>query len=299
MTSLSYGVVTPVLNEENDLGRLASCLVEQTAAPTAWVIIDQGSIDGTMAIAERLANQHPWIRLMSIDDAVLARGAPIVRAFHAGLVELKPVPDVVVKVDADVSVEADHFQRLLEAFSVDRALGIASGIVYERQADGVWRQRHGTGSGVWGACRGYRRECLADLLPLEERMGWDGLDLAKAAVNGWRTRVLLDLPFRHHRSEGARDGSRLRTWVTQGEASHFMGYRASYLLLRALYRMAREPAAVGLLLGYARAVVRRRPRYADREVRAYLRRQQSIRRLPLRAREARRPRAPLIDGSES
>lgn len=297
MTSLSYGVVTPVLNEENDLGRLASCLVEQTAVPTAWIIIDQGSVDGTKAIAERLANQHPWIQLLSIDDEVLARGAPIVRAFHAGLVELDPIPDVVVKVDADISVEADHFERLLDAFSVDRELGIASGIVYERQADGVWRQRHGTGSGVWGACRAYRRECLADLLPLEEHMGWDGLDLAKAAVKGWRTQVLLDLPFRHHRSEGVRDGSRLRTWMIQGEASHFMGYRVSYLLLRTLYRMRRDPAAIGLLLGHARAAARRRPRCDDLEVRAYVRKEQSIRRLPRRAHEARRPRAALTDRS--
>jgi glycosyltransferase involved in cell wall biosynthesis len=297
VTSLSYGIVTPALNEENDLGRLASCLAEQTAVPTAWIIVDQGSIDGTKAIAESLANQHPWVRLLSVDDTVLARGAPIVRAFHAGLVELVPVPDVIAKVDADVSVKPDHFQRLLEAFSVDRELGVASGIVYERQSDGVWRQRHGTGSGVWGACRAYRRECLADLLPLEEHMGWDGLDLAKAAVRGWRTRVLLDLPFRHHRREGIRDGSRLRTWVMQGEASHFMGYRVSYLMLRAIYRMARDPAAVGLLAGYARAAARRRPRCDDPEVRAYVRNEQSIRRLPLRAREARRPRAALNDRS--
>ena len=75
-----------------------------------------------------------------------------------------------------------------------------------------------------------------------------------------------------------------------------MGYRLSYLLIRTAYRVLRDPAAVGLLLGYARAAAGRRPRCADEDVRAYVRRQQSLRRLPLRVREALRPRAPLVDG---
>jgi poly-beta-1,6-N-acetyl-D-glucosamine synthase len=292
---LSYGILTPVLNEDGNLGRLASCLTAQTVVPTAWIIVDQGSVDATPTIVKTLGLEHPWIRLLSTDGDVLARGAPIVRAFHAGLADLDPAPDVVVKLDADISMEADHFHRLLQEFARDPGLGIASGIAYEEQADGVWRQRHATGAGVWGACRAYRRECLEELLPLEEHMGWDGLDLAKAAVKGWRTQLLLDLPFRHHRSEGIRDGARLRTWAIQGEASHFMGYRLSYLLVRTLYRMLRDPSAVGLLLGYTRARARRHPQCADVEVREYVRKQQSVRRLPRRAREAMRPRAPLAD----
>jgi poly-beta-1,6-N-acetyl-D-glucosamine synthase len=290
---LSYGIVTPVLNEENDLGRLASCLIGQTVVPSAWIIVDQGSVDATPMIVKTLAVEHPWIRLCPTEGEDLARGAPIVRAFHAGIAELDPALDVVVKLDADISMKADHFQRLLQEFARDPCLGIASGIAYEEQADGVWRQRHATGAGVWGACRAYRRECLDELLPLEEHMGWDGLDLAKAAVKGWRTRLLLDLPFRHHRSEGVRDGRRLRTWTIQGEANHFMGYRFSYLLIRTLYRMLHDPAAVGLLLGYARARARRRPQCSDVEVREYVRKGQSFRLLPRRAREAMRARAPL------
>ena len=63
-------------------------------------------------------------------------------------------------------------------------LGIASGIGYERGGDGVWRQRHGTGAGVWGANRAYRWACLQILLPLEERMGWDTIDLSRRQ-SGW------------------------------------------------------------------------------------------------------------------
>ena len=39
-------------------------------------------------------------------------------------------------------------------------------------------------------------------------MGWDGIDAYKAALAGWSTRTIEDLPFRHHRKEGERDGAR-------------------------------------------------------------------------------------------
>ena len=50
--------------------------------------------------------------------------------------------------------------------------------------DGRWRERHLTGSTVWGATRAYRRACLDDGLPFEERLGWDGIDEFKANARG-------------------------------------------------------------------------------------------------------------------
>ena len=61
--------------------------------------------------------------------------------------------------------------------------------------------------------RGYRRELLDVVLPLEPSMGWDGIDELKAHARGWSTRTLLDLPFRHHRPEGSRDGNRFTPWT--------------------------------------------------------------------------------------
>jgi poly-beta-1,6-N-acetyl-D-glucosamine synthase len=292
---LSYSIVTPVRNEAENLRRLCGCLALQTAAPASWLIMDDGSTDDTVAVVNDLARRHPWIKLGSADGTSLERGAPIVRAFHGALKVLGPLPDVVVKLDADMSMGPDYFARILIEFRRNHSLGIAGGIGYERQSNGMWRQRHGTGPAVWGGNRAYRRECLRDILPLEERMGWDTLDLMKANLKGWRTEVFYDLPFKHHRSEGERDKSRLWTTMVQGETAHYMGYRPSYLAVRTFYRMVRDPAAVGLLLGYGRAAIKRLPRCADRELREYVRRQQSVRNLPQRVREALRACEPLAE----
>ena len=117
-------------------------------------------------------------------------------------------------------------------------------------------------------------------------MGWDGIDELKAQIRGWTTRTCRDLPFRHHRLEGARDGRRWRAWAARGRASHYMGYRGWYLILRAIHHARTERAALGLAWGYVVAVVTRAPRCTDEEVRAYLRDHQRLGSLGARRREA-------------
>jgi hypothetical protein len=144
---------------------------------------------------------------------------------------------------------------------------------------------------VWGAARAYRWACLQQILPLEARMGWDGVDELKAGARGWRTETLRHLPFRHNRREGERDGARRRAfWAKSGGAAHYMGYRPSYVLARTLHHALRDRAALALLWAYAAASIRRDPRCPDADARAFLRNKQRLRHLPSRMREANRRR---------
>src|SRR5262245_52630980 len=115
--SLSYALISPARDEAENLRRLGACLLEQTVTPSAWVIVDNGSSDGTPVVAEELAQRVPWISLLVLPGVSKATpGAPIVRAFRLGLEELTERPDVIVKLDADVSMESDYFERLLGFF---------------------------------------------------------------------------------------------------------------------------------------------------------------------------------------
>jgi glycosyltransferase involved in cell wall biosynthesis len=283
----SYAVVTPARDEADNLPRLGAALAAQTIRPRAWYIVENGSSDATQEVAERLAVDHEWISVLSSPGtAVAERGAPIVRALQAGIAALEDdPPEILVNVDADISMDTDYFAGLLARFDDDASLGIASGSAYELQR-GTWQQRFVTGSTVWGASRAYRWECLQELLPLEERVAWDGVDEFKANARGWRTVAFEGLPFRHHRREGERDGTAWRARVNQGAAAYYLGYRAWYLLLRALWNARRDPAAMGLVWGYLQSAIRRDERSPDAAARAYLRRQQSPRNLRRRALEA-------------
>ncbi len=55
-----------------------------------------------------------------------------------------------------------------------------------------------------------------------------------------------------------------------------MGYRPTYLTMRALYRAPREPAALAMLWGYAAAAATRAPRCPDERVVRALRERQRL-----------------------
>jgi hypothetical protein len=65
-----------------------------------------------------------------------------------------------------------------------------------------------------------------------------------------------------------------------------MGYRAWFLVLRSLHHARKEPHAVAMIWGYASAMLRGAPVCADPDVRAALRRSQSVRGLRARRRDA-------------
>jgi len=284
---VTYAVVTPIRNEAATLARLVATVAAQTVPPATWLLVENGSTDGTLDVARQLTAEYPWMRVVEAPARTHAeRGAPIVEAFHVGLRALGEIPDAVAQMDADLTLVPDYFERLAAALRDDPRLGIVSGTCYERSGE-AWIERYATGTYVWGAARLYRRACLEQVIPLQPRTGWDAIDVAEANSVGWSTAILRDLPFYHHRPEGSRERTRWSSWAAQGRVSHYLGYRPSYLVVRALFRAPRDPAALGLVAGYGASVVRRSPACTKPGVRSWVREQQRLRHLVRRASEAR------------
>jgi glycosyltransferase involved in cell wall biosynthesis len=280
MTRLRYAVVTPARDEERNLQRLAAALAAQTNPPSEWVVVDDGSTDATPLVVAELAAALPWVHPLAYAAgnghvAAGRRDARDLIGFRLGIAALSAPVDVVIKVDADVDFDADFCARLVDRFAADERLGIASGTCYERES-GAWVRRTKADTTVWGATRAYRVDCLAEMMQLEPCMGWDGLDEIRVQLRGKRTRTFVDLPFRHHRAEGGRELTSLHHGEALGRASWYMGYRPSYLMMRVLYRVRREPAAIGMLWGYVAAALRRVPRCPDEQVVRALRERQRI-----------------------
>jgi glycosyltransferase involved in cell wall biosynthesis len=280
--TLSYAVVTPARNERANLDRLAASMTAQTLLPARWVIVDDGSDDGTDELGARLAAEHPWITLRTPEpatDGQLTEGRREGRdllAFRRGVDALPEPVDVVVKVDADTSFEPSYFATLIERFQQEPDLGIAGGACYELE-DGEWVRQKVAGTHPRGASRAYRWACYQEALKLEPKMGWDGLDEVQASLLGFRTSIFNDFGFRHHRAVGGRESHRLRASAVLDSASWYMGYRPSYLLLRALYRTPRDPLALAMVWGYASSALRRAPRCPEQPVVRHLRDQQRLR----------------------
>jgi hypothetical protein len=194
--------------------------------------------------------------------------------------------DLVTGLDADVSFGPEYLESLRREFLRSSRLGIASGLCHEPCGD-EWEPVHVTHPNLRGASLTYRRECLAQLLPLEGRYGWDGIAVVRARIRGWETATISNLAYFHHRPTGARDVSLFASYAEDGDTAYYMWYRPSYMLLRTLYRAlaGRDPAAVGLAWGYARSSLGRRPRHPEVGFREFMRSNQSPTNWLLRARE--------------
>ena len=107
-------------DEADHFERMVGSIVAQTHRPAEWVIVDDGSSDGTRLLARELAQTHDWI--IAIDsglDGDRARGGRVVRAFERGRLLLPHGHDFVVKLDGDITLPPDYFERVAETFERD------------------------------------------------------------------------------------------------------------------------------------------------------------------------------------
>ncbi len=98
---------------------------------------------------------------------------------------------------------------------------------------------------MWGATRAYRWACLQDVLPLEERHGWDGIDQLKARARGWQHENARRPPVSPPPHGGTRGRIELGALVVNGDTAYFMGYRPWYLVARTCTTSAGIPAPSG------------------------------------------------------
>jgi glycosyltransferase involved in cell wall biosynthesis len=270
-----YVVVTPVRDEARHVARTIASMRAQTHPPLRWVIVDDGSTDGTAEILARETRGLAWVSVTATGSLARQLGSAEVVAFRRGL---DAVPAAlpwayVVKLDGDVELEPDYFARLLRRMAADPRWGIASGTYCEQAADGAWLPVAMPAYHAAGASKVVRRACFEAIGGFIARKGWDTVDEIRAGRAGWRTGHFDDLRFRHLKPEGAAMGS-LATHRFHGEIYYETGGGAGFLLLKALHRaLAARPRGLGglaMLWGYAASALRGRPRLvSDDEARWY------------------------------
>ena len=296
----TYAVVTPVRDEAENFARTAEALVSQTHPPQQWVVVDDGSTDGTRELAERYAAEHDWIDVISAGAShERARGAPIVRAFQRGCDAVRERPQVVVKLDGDLYLPPHYFEWVAATFARDPRAGIVGGVALIPE-EGRWVLERGNLINVNGVAKAYRMDCLEDIGGIRPMMGWDGIDEYGARARGWHVRVLTELTLLHYKPRGSKQKPLKARWE-EGRGSAYMGYLPAWLLIRAAYRgVVEKPPVLGgfmLFAGYAWARLRRLPQIDDPEARAELRSEQRARLAAvLRGRAGHAVGAPNSDG---
>lgn len=111
-----YVLVTPARNEAQFIELTLQSMVAQTVRPIKWVIVSDGSTDGTDEIVSRYAADHPWIELVRMPARRERNFAGKVYAFNAGYAQIKNLAEyeVIGSLDGDISFDEGYFAFLLE-----------------------------------------------------------------------------------------------------------------------------------------------------------------------------------------
>lgn len=272
-----YIVITPVRDEEAYLRFTIESMLSQTVRPSEWVIVNDGSSDGTAAIIDEYAAQHPWIRAVHrVNRGFRKAGGGVVEAFNDGLRAVTTADwQFIVKMDGDLTFEERYFERCLDNFHSDLRLGIGGGVICYIE-NGAKRFEPCPDFHVRGATKIYRRECWDAIGGFWPAPGWDTMDEVKANMLGWGTRSFPDLHLQHHRYTGTADG----IWagmVKNGRANYVCGYHPLFMLAKFFIRLPRRPYLIGsvaLLYGYLSGYMKQIPQVNDLQTIGFLRRQQ-------------------------
>jgi glycosyltransferase involved in cell wall biosynthesis len=274
-----YVIVTPVRDEALYVEQTIASVARQTLLPREWVIVDDGSTDGTAEILDRYRASFEWIKVIHRKNrGHRASGGGVVEAFYDGYSELNEKHwDYIVKLDGDLSFEPDYFEKCLKYFTAEHKLGIAGGTVCVVQNGLIKIDSEGDPPfHVRGATKIYRRSCWEQIAPLVKAPGWDTIDEFKANMNGWTTKTFSEILIIQHKPTGGADGA-WKNWFKNGLANYIAGYHPVFMIAKCFKRALRRPmliASAALFAGFISGYLRNIMRLNDHTVISYLRKQQ-------------------------
>jgi glycosyltransferase involved in cell wall biosynthesis len=273
-----YVLITPARNEAAFIEHTIKSVINQTCLPLKWVIVSDGSTDGTDDIVKDYSNKYRWIELIRMPERQERHFAGKVYAFNAGYARMVGTEyDVIGSLDADISFDPSYFEYLLEKFSEDPQLGLAGtpfseGIV--KYDFNVTRKEH-----VSGACQLFRKECFESIggyMPLKAG-AIDLVAVVTARMKGWKTQTFTDKISVHHRRMGAAKHSLLVATFRDGYYDYPMGVHPLWEIFRSIYHMSSKPIIWGALThmgGYFWSLLTRTPKSVSPEFVSFRRKEQ-------------------------
>jgi poly-beta-1,6-N-acetyl-D-glucosamine synthase len=275
---LSYVLVTPARNEAAFIEQTIKSVVSQTVLPLRWVIVSDGSTDGTDEIVKNYAAEHTWIELVRMSERIERHFAGKVDAFNAGYSQVKDMNyDIIGSLDADISFDPEYFDFLLDKFAQNPELGLA-GTPFREEA-GQYDYRFTSIEHVSGACQLFRKECFESIggyVPIKGG-GIDLVAVITARIKGWQTRTFPEKYSKHHRNMSSAKHGALVARFKDGQKDYVLGAHPVWEVFRSIYQMSKSPRVFGgsyLLSGYFWAMIRRVEKPVTGEFIAFRRKEQ-------------------------
>ena len=248
MSDARYILLTAARNEEDFIEATLRSVLAGTTLPVRWVIISDGSTDGTDAIVSRYAAKYFFIRVLRLPADRDRSFASKAEAIRMGYESVKDVDfDFICNVDADIVLPEGYHRRILSEFDRRPNLGVASGR-YVEGTDPASSIAKTNPLHLPGSIQVFRRQCFEQIggYPKLRTGGEDTAATVLARMHGWETEVFPELKATHLRPEGTGGGTRLlRARIRQGAMDYNLGMHPVFMLGKSLRRMVERPFIIG------------------------------------------------------
>lgn len=275
-----YVLISPCRDEAEYARRTLDSVINQSMRPAKWLIVDDGSTDGTPQILAEYRAKYDWIEVVTRSDRGKRLVGPgVIDAFYAGYDVINPDDyDFLCKSDLDLDLPPRYFEILINRMAANPHIATCSGKAYVYENGRLVNERHGDDMSL-GMTKFYRVSCFKAIGGFVREVMWDGIDCHRCRMNGWIACSWdePDLQFIHLRPMGSSQQSIYTGRMRHGYGQYFMGSSFLYLLSSAISRLNQEPYVVGsaaMLWGWIKAALAGTPRYEDAAFRQYLRRYQ-------------------------
>ncbi len=276
----SYVVISPCRNEADLMRQTLDTVIAQSVRPARWVIVDDGSTDGTAGTLAEYCSKYNWINVLTRPDrGHRSVGPGVIDAFYAGFRTIHPSDyEYLCKLDLDLNLPPRYFELLMQRMEAEPRLAVCSGKAYIRTAGGLISERHGDEQAI-GASKFYRMARFQELGGFVREVMWDGIDGHRCRMKGWIACSWdePELRFIHLRPMGSSQTGILTGRMRHGAGQYFMGTSMVYMLANTVNRLNEKPVLLGslaMLWGWVKSALQRKPRYDDKAFRIFLRQYQ-------------------------
>ena len=271
-----YIIVTPAKNEGEYLCKTIKSITSQTVKPLLWVIVDDGSTDDMPQLIENAKKQFSWIKSIRLvegkRDLRVHYSVVCSKGFDFAFDYCKKNQinyEYIAIVDADMVLQNNYFENLINEFIDNPHLGIASGgtLVDVKGKNVRLPLRDDLPE---GGHRLWRRECFIETGGYPETCAADSVSNIKAKLKGWDAKRFEQYTSFQLRMTSSAEGF-WKGWKNQGEFAYYLCAHPTYVIARALKYSFAKPYYFGFayLVGYLQSYLNRDERTKDEEIRYY------------------------------
>ena len=280
MSQDAYVLITPAFNEVHRLPQTIESVLNQTVRPLRWILISDGSNDGTDGIMKS------WEARVDLISYIRREKDPDVSGFKSKVAAIQEAYtnlhaisfEYVGILDADITLTPTYYEQVITKFKRNPLLGISGGFIFEQHKERFESRPANTTRSVAGGIQLFRRYCYESIGGHQSMPhgGEDWLCEIMARKKGWEVISFRDIVAFHHNPSGAKRGA-LKDAIRQGKMDYSVGSHPLFELIKCVRRLQDSPfglRALLRLLGFTCSAIKGARKDVSVEVVDYLRREQ-------------------------